>query len=434
MDLEGNNRQESPEGSCPSFSSELDSLDEAGKEKALIGIFPALKSFDITWTLKKCKWDAGQAIDELMTQAFLEESGSRRRGIEAFSESEVASASRQRKGKGKGKKNRNTANQSTPASSTGSSVGSPVESKWNLGKQDIDFLSDKTGFPPKQISSIYHKNGGSLRASIAAIMEAHAAMKIDFDDPVLQTNAFELHREFPSVSTTDLEILLQITQPSVADARELAQALAAHTTSNSLPIQIEFRHTPIKIDPVPRPTPKLQSVVYTDRPLDVLSSAQVTAEYSQARTTAFTQAQAAYRKGKSNPLMGGAAAYYSQVGRDLDAKVKTAASAAADALAASQSTRLQLDLHGLSVKDAVRISREAVTQWWHECDEERAYGGGAFVPAFKIVTGAGHHSTGGRGKLGPAVGKMLISEGWKIQVGGVGNNGFLLVTGIVKRK
>ncbi|KAJ5053907.1 uncharacterized protein L3040_000197 [Drepanopeziza brunnea f. sp. 'multigermtubi'] len=428
LDLGTSIRDESPEKPYPS---ELDGLDEVGKEKALIGIFPALKPFDITWTLRKCKWDAGQAIDELMTQAFLEESGSRHRGIEAFSESEVAP--RQRKGKGKKKrKGGETSNPTSPASPV---AESPVESKWNLGKQDIDFLSEKTGFPVKQISSIYHNHGGSLRASIAAIIQAHAAMGIDSDDPVIKINAFELREEFPSVSTSDLETLLQITHPSVADARELLQALAAPTTSRKNSIQIEFRHAPIQLEPAPRPKPKLQSVVYPDRPLDVARSAQITAEYSQARNTAFAQAQAAYRKGKSSPLMGGAAAYYSQVGRDLDAKVKIAASAAADALVASQSTRLELDLHGMNVKDALRISREAVTRWWHESSEERkAHGKGGAVPVYKIVTGAGNHSSGGHGKLGPAVGKMLLREGWNIQVGSRGNNGFLLVTGVAKRR
>jgi len=104
LDLEGHfternyatSREESPE---KPYTSELDVLDNEGKEKALVGIFPALKPFDIRWTLKKCKGDASLAIDELMTQSFLEESGSRHRGIEAFSESEVPSRPRKERGR-----------------------------------------------------------------------------------------------------------------------------------------------------------------------------------------------------------------------------------------------------------------------------------------------------------------------------------------------
>ncbi len=178
-DLEGGSRGESPEEAYPS---ELDNLDEAGKEKALTGIFPALKPFDIIWTLKKCKWDTGLAIDELMTQAFLEESGSRHHGIEAFSESEIVP--RQRKGKGK-KKKRVAVNASNSTSPAIPPEELPLESKWDLGKHDIEFLSTRTGFPAQQITSIYHKHGGSVRASIAAIVAAHDLVMVagDIHDP-----------------------------------------------------------------------------------------------------------------------------------------------------------------------------------------------------------------------------------------------------------
>ena len=87
---------------------------------------------------------------------------------------------------------------------------------------------------------------------------------------------------------------------------------------------------------------------------------------------------------------------------------------------------------GASVKDAVRISRERVTEWWvREC-EERARSGtrGEIVGGgYRIVTGVGRHSEGGRGKLGPAVGAMLVREGWKIEVGG----GVIVVRGVAKR-
>merc|ERR1711964_645099 len=108
-------------------------------------------------------------------------------------------------------------------------------------------------------------------------------------------------------------------------------------------------------------------------------------------------------------------------------------SRAADALVASQSSKLMVDLHGMYVKDAIRVSRERVTMWWHEYGEERADGRSAKVPPYKIITGAGNHSAGG-GKLGPAVAKMLLSEGWKIQIGSGNNMGFLLVLGVSRRR
>jgi len=47
----------------------------------------------------------------------------------------------------------------------------------------------------------------------------------------------------------------------------------------------------------------------------------------------------------------------------------------------------------------------------------------------RIVTGVGRHSEGGRGKLGPAVARMLVSEGWRVEVG----EGIVEVLGRAKR-
>ena len=158
-------------------------------------------------------------------------------------------------------------------------------------------------------------------------------------------------------------------------------------------------------------------------PLEAVTN--VAMKHIHARDAAFSQARAAYRKGKSDPLMGGAAAYYSQEGRDADARARQAMRAAADQLAEMQSWKGGLDLHGVTVEDAKRIAREKVTGWWHELGRD----GQSVGAGYRIVTGVGNHSEGGVGKLGPAVGKMLIREGWKVQVG----TGYLVVTGIVKK-
>ncbi|KAE8453177.1 hypothetical protein EG329_011244 [Mollisiaceae sp. DMI_Dod_QoI] len=418
LDFSESSRDESPD---QAYRSSLDDLDPESKERALVGMFPALKAFDIKWTLEKCKGDAGLAIDELMTQSFLEESGTRHRGIEAFSESEVAHRPR----KGKGKKKRNTRAEEWH-SGQGSSAGPEIlGSKWDSGRQDVEFIAEKTGMPMQQVSSIYHNSRGTVPATIAAIVEAHTALNIESDDPMVQINAAELRQDFPTVPMSDMEMLVQITYPSINNARDLAKALASQPTRKS-GIQLDIRHAPLQLDPGPV---KLKSKAFNAvQPLDSAMAVATVSNYHEARNAAFTQARAAYRKGKSDPLMGGVAAYYSQIGRDLDAKAKSAESAAADALVAEQSTKTVLDLHGVNVKDALRISRERVTAWWHELGEGRI-GGRGVGTGYRIVTGVGNHSEGGKGKLGPAVGKMLIREGWKVEVGG----GVLIVTGVATK-
>jgi hypothetical protein len=281
----------------------------------------------------------------------------------------------------------------------------------------------------QQAASIYHKNGASVRTTIAAIIRAHASIELESDDPNIQINASELRQDFPSVSTSDLEILVQITHPSINNARELAKALSSRPLANKPPIQIEFRHAPVELGSGPSNSKiKVSNTIHRE---GAIPPAALASTYIQARDTAFIKAHAAFRKGKSDPLMGGAAAYYSQVGRENDAKAKGAESAAADALISMQTSRTELDLHGLNVKDALRISRERVTAWWHEGGEQRL-GTRGIGPEYAIITGKGNHSEG-RGRLGPAVGKMLIREGWKVEVRG-GNGGRLVVTGVAKKR
>jgi hypothetical protein len=119
--------------------------------------------------------------------------------------------------------------------------------------------------------------------------------------------------------------------------------------------------------------------------------------------------------------MGGAAAYYSQLGRDLSAMAFGASADAADALASRQSSATQLDLHGIDVLNGVRIAQERVEAWWNGLGESRVNGRTGAEDrgaGFRIVVGAGTHSVGGKGKLGPAVSKALNSEGWRIEPAG----------------
>lgn len=406
----------------------LERLDEEGKVSILAGIFSSLKAFDVRWTLKKCKWDVNRAIDDLMTESFLEESGRRHRGIEAFSESDLTL--RPRKGKGKKRKDR-TLNTQVGGSSSESPVGSPHVSKWDNGKQDVEFISTRMGVPAQQVSSIYHNKGASVRDTISAIVDAHLALELDLDDPVIQSKTIDLAHEFPTVAASNLEAIIQITYPSDAYAHELAKALTPPKGDNNN-IEIEIRHAPLQLNQEHTPSmPKTYNALYADEVNLELSAAKA-AKYAQERDTAFQKASVLHRKGKSDYLMGGAAAYYSQQGRDADALARRAQSEAADARVAAQSTRFELDLHGCNVNDAKRITKERVTAWWQELRLGRA-GSTANIGSsshLKVVTGRGNHSEGRSGKLGPAVGKMLIRDGWKIEV----TPGFLMVTGVAQKK
>ena len=97
---------------------------------------------------------------------------------------------------------------------------------------------------------------------------------------------------------------------------------------------------------------------------------------------------------------------------------------------ASQSSGAQCDLHGVNVKDGVRIARERVQAWWDGgvgewARQGKVRGNGGY----RLVVGKGGHSEGGKGKLGPAVGGMLVREGWRVEVG----EGILVVRGRARK-
>jgi hypothetical protein len=289
----------------------------------------------------------------------------------------------------------------------------------------VEFISEKTGMPVKQVQTLYHRNGASLSKTISAIVEAHIEMNIESEDPMIQINASELRQDFPTIPTTHLEALLQITHPSLTNTRELAKALTSTSSSTISPIQLQFRHVTLDLSDHSPSKPKSHNAINPDFPLDALTASALASTYISARNSAFNQAASAYRKSKSDPLFGGAAAFYADRGHDYNARAKNAERDAADARVASQSSKTQLDLHGIDVKNAVRITREGVTRWWHELGEAKL---GA-RDGYKIITGVGRHSFDGRAKLGPAIFKMLAGGGWRFEVW----EGHFVVTGVRKK-
>jgi len=429
LDLEGtNNDGDETVADLQTFPDvEYEGLDQPEKESILSRIFPSLRPFDIQWSLKKVKGDMNRAIDELMTQSFLIETGARKQSVDAFSESRGPSVRRKAKSR---RNRRQTVEDLTQFSASESKLLSV--SKWDAGQRDVEILCLRTGITEKQASSIYHKNGGSIRSSLLSIIKAHQEINLEMDENtsvLLEIQAFELREEFPTISQTLAEGLVQITHPSFENAQELAKVLITSETSNKVNIQVELRHAPLKFDwDEASAKPLSLNAVYPDGLPGPSLPSQDPTTYREGRDAAYKQAAAAYRKSKSQALMGGAAAYYAEVGRDLDAKARRADSFTADTIAASQSTYNSIDLHGISVKDAMRISRERVTSWWHSQNNQRDFS----TTGYKIITGMGHHSDGGKGKIGPAVGNMLVREGWKVEIGNP-NPGAILVTGVAKK-
>lgn len=414
----------------------LESLSPTDKATNLKEIFCEAKDFDIGYTLRKNGNSYHKALEELLTQAHLAQEGLKEKGIEAFAESTMTSrerrAMKERVKKQKREKIRQPirSTSSTPAlESTGDQSSS--SNQWLRVDDAVRFICDRTYMNEKFIRSIYHSSGATLPSTITALCaskdpEVNSNPCLP-DTPATTIGAHtkELAMEFPRrLQYPQAQALIKLTYPSTTSARELALALTSSpnvpSTSKIVPQYLLRPPSPPSASP-PTPSSPNSYVPLSDSRAATLAS---------IRSNAQTQSQSAFRKSKSDHLMGGVASHYSSVGRDAAALLRQDKAARADEQVSSQSKPGEVDLHGLNVKDAVRVSRDRVEAWWETEGREWARAGKVMNGGgLRIITGLGRHSAGGRAVLGPAVGRMLNEEGWKVQVG----EGVVKVVGRARR-
>jgi len=81
---------------------------------------------------------------------------------------------------------------------------------------------------------------------------------------------------------------------------------------------------------------------------------------------------------------------------------------------ARQSSDNEIDLHGVTIYDGVRIALEKTEQWWADLGPGRITR--AKSEPLVIITGAGRHNTNGVSRLRQSVGAALKRDGWKYVV------------------
>lgn len=421
----------------------------------LVEMFPTVDRFTIEHSLKKSHGDVDRAMDVLLNLAFFDEQQQLPddegkvmvpKGIDGFEDTTtavVAAAggppkSRKGKSKKKGTNNSNLKKSATdPLPETSEPYGNSIN-KWDASQKDVDFIHSHTSAVLKKetVASTYHANGASLPATIRSLAQTHAPPAPESKaniSPVTETQISELTQEFPSIPAVTFAGLLHITRNSPSAANELAAALVTQPMAPSVSQLIQFTATPLQLDNDDEADNKkgkrgrrrgteFQTAYDFDR-------AQGSAgAHFVAGAEAFSKASMAYRRGRSDRLMGGAAAYYSVVGREHLERAKRDAAAASDALVDAQSTADMLDLHGVSVQDAVRIASDRVAEWWEALGETKYIRRDGAV-TYRIITGVGRHSHDGTSRLGPAVFRRLVSDGWRVEVG----EGAFTVTGVARR-
>ncbi|KAF1984861.1 hypothetical protein K402DRAFT_464821 [Aulographum hederae CBS 113979] len=433
------------------FMDDMENLDIPAKEARLVDMFPTQSKANIEFTLKKCDGHFGKAMDVLLNHVYFDcttdgEEKVHTKGIDAFAEDQMP---RGRTTKGKRKNNKTDhINSSSSSSSRGGppmpilpdslkpSPPPPVPNKWKAATADISWISSRTSLPSESVTTLYHKNGASVRGTLIAILELDLKRNEKHvpDDTDIH-NILSLQEEFPLIPPTMVSSMIRITNPSTSKAHELAKKLSEpepRKIKEEDPIFIPH-YTPVtglpsNKDPTPKPDHKSSK-----RPSPPSSSSPSTSQLENghkytteekatlhaARTQARLNASRYHRAAKSDRLLSHAASYYATLASSASASLRSAASADADALVARQSSlnahvggwqgERFLDLHGVGTEDARRIVLREVRT------------------GLRVVTGRGLHSKGGKGRLGPVVVRALIGEGWRVQVG----EGEVLVVGRV---
>ncbi|KAL2857929.1 hypothetical protein BJY01DRAFT_201534 [Aspergillus pseudoustus] len=427
----------------PDGARSLSGASEDDKIFYLGEMFPSAERFTIQHTLRKSYGDVERSMDVLLNLAFFEEEDTTEdcmkislpKGVDGFENDEVG-RKKSRKRRGKNKSGRKAASPISSDHELLLSESSGLVNKWDAAQKDADFIYSRTSpiLKKETVTSTYHANGASLSATIRALAVANAPKDENdiSEDAVMVTQVTELTQEFPTVTPELLAGLLNITRNSISAAHELAAALVATPQPPLVADLIKITTSPPPLD-VEEEIPKRRGAAESRHPREYEQVTASAGYHYAAGAEALTKASAAYKRGKSDRLMGGAAAYYSSLGRDHLQRAKRDTAAAADALVDSQSSWNSVDLHGVSVQDAVRITSQRVEHWWESLGDSkymRGSDGEAVRGGYRIITGMGRHSHDGTSRLGPAVGKMLAREGWKVEVG----QGVLTVVGVVRRR
>jgi hypothetical protein len=415
----------------------LDDTTDEVKVQWLKDIFHDIAEDDIRYRLSQCERDITRTLDELLNWSFLAQNELEGlsvfpKGVDGFVQSKHQARNRRGKGKGKRQMRSNDPTRSGEVTSSGSDMSARPHNPWTSTADDIEFIRERTNYEAQKIRSIYTTQQKSLSRTIRAMATNEAnrfepSRKLDCS---YQTQLAELETDFPKIQSSALLGLMEISGRNVVAVRELAAAMVtSHELKTTGALEIVTRYAPIDIG----------SDYETDRscssnarmPLSHTKAQDLAIEKAAAANTAFAQATKASKKARSDHHMGGAAAYYSALARENVAVARDLSSQAAEGFVLSQSDRSMLDLHGVSVADAVQIARVQVARWWDDLGDAKHVpgGGGPAREGYRVVTGVGRHSKGGAPQIGPAVSRMLVKEGWKVTVG----QGEILVTGRMRR-
>ncbi|KAI5785940.1 hypothetical protein EDC01DRAFT_196984 [Geopyxis carbonaria] len=408
-----------------------------GKVAELAAMFPMFGRFTLKNILEKCGDSVERATDELLNRTYIdEEEGGLVKGIDGFEDNFSRHHDRRKKKPKKGDLNvsRPRHHRSSSVPSHGNLNAKENTSMWDKMNQEIIFISNSLGISKSVVSSAYHSNGGSLPATVVSLLQTHGQHESgNVESAEHYAQLSKLLEEFgKDVNPKYLDQLVRLCRDKEANIFIFADILRQYKPPGADFKNIELKNTSggsmtasgrvahsrhgqgIDEDwTVVGTSLGSPPSTYTQTHINYAAASSMAGTYKNARNEAFQKAADSYRRSKSDRYMGGAAAFYSDLGRGYDMKTKEYDNLAAEQLVTENSDENRLDLHGVTVPQGIKIARERTTQWWVR---SRPAENGRGIKPFVIVTGLGRHSKGGNSKLCPAVSKMLQRENWNVRV------------------
>ncbi|KAH9907436.1 hypothetical protein F4778DRAFT_721897 [Xylariomycetidae sp. FL2044] len=411
----------------------FDGLSVEEKESQLAAMFTSLKPIDVKLALQKSKGDASLAIDELLNLEWLEETGQRLKGVDAFYVSDDEAKIRKKKGRKKRKGPR-------PATSRASSsldVSGEAVDGVKANNEHVQFLSSCFNLSEDEAARIYHRHDGSLGAALSEILDNYIAVGLPQMDHEIATAVQKQANKFSWVPRKYISPVSEVCSTEQG-ALDVIEALANfYEKPSHLKVDVPYKLATSNLEllsidtSVPKhtsrgATPRTPSVASPSQPWTSPTTLRTAADHAsvlaESRNHSFSSAAAAFRKGKSDPLFRQAAAVYAERGREQAMNHRQANSIQANYMVDQQSTQDTVDLHGVTVADGVEIAIDRVWRWWDNLGEDRTR---KAREGYTVVTGYGRHSTDGKSRLRSNVFKALVADGWKVEV----MTGSYLVTG-----
>ena len=211
---------------------------------------------------------------------------------------------------------------------------------------------------------------------------------------------------------------------------EEASEIYAQNENSLVKALVNNNNSAVISRPISAPLPENDRITTTiNRPCSTVHGESTVARLQKVVDTsserhheARQQAQAMYKKSRSDRLYRSVAGYYSEQASQYNQEAKSAVDAMCRRTIEQNSTRYSVDFHGAPTHVAVDYCTIRLEQWWTTEQME-----GRVIPTpLKLITGTGRHSTAGIPKIKNAVRKLLTSGNWRFEE----ETSFFIVKGV----